>query len=504
MRIPGFFSYISFGLLYKLTGFVKLILQMRYLSDSDSSDIYLQCNKILIVFRRPVVSGTFQSLFSLYYEKNRSIGKEKQFSAFCLIYLSAFFILLSFLVAVLLYPLSTILNIRNLSLFYKNMVFFLPIIPGMFLLYFFKSMADLQGKFFFSSSSTTIGNLFAILCVISFARFNLHFSGFLVSALVYCFFQVIYLFLPIRSSFVFDKSFHDWNFIKDFLKIQYESLIPVSELITGSIASKLGKGIISHIDYSHKCLQFIFSLISDSLISVTVPILSANKKSLENMKNVFMTSHILASLLALFLGFHGSKIALFILQKTTISNFESFTKIMSIMSLSTYFYIMNRTISSILISQGRLGKSLISQILNGMLNIIFSFLLLGYKQYGIVWASNISSFVQLLISSYNLFNAKGDFLNLRDKINFVIAPISAFILVKNYYYLVFCIFFYLFNKTFQDKNNNENKNIFFLIIFLVSISTTLVNYFYPSRFLFFILYSTIYISSFYSYLKILV
>ena len=503
MKIQGFFSYIFGNFFYKISTLIRTMLQLRYLEASESSDIFFQSTRILSVFRRPIVSGTFQSLFSLYYEKHRKDGKEKEFSGFVVVYLFCFFLGVAVAVVMLFYVFVFLLDIKNTALFATNLIFFLPLIPGMFLIYVFKCISDLQGKFFFTSISFTMGSVCSILCILIFVHFKMYFLGFLFGSLIYCFSQVIYLFLLVgKSSFKFQSSFVDISFLKDFLKIQYEALIPVSEVVTGSIVSRMGKGAVSHIDYAHKCLQIIFSFVGDSLISVMSPVLSKSENFSQNVRNVLMITHVICTPIAFLLVFYGGQISMFLvkfvlLKKTAISHFQSFSEIVSILSLSFYFYIMNRIISSVLVFSKKLNKSLFGQILNAILNITFSILFFKYGKNGIVWASNLSLFIQFLLSSYHLFSLD-NFFSSQDKFFFFLAPVSGVILGMPYVFQSNIGFLFIITVVILSCwKNLKQKSLFFLLLL------PLYQILMYSNVFFFLCYFIFYISIFSEYINIL-
>ncbi len=407
--MKSFWLYSFWNAINKILGFIRVQLQMIFLGDSFISDTFFLAQKMVALLRRIFIDGSFESLLISYYQSHKEKKTEKAFllSTFLLLTIILFCVVIFVILGSgIISKLMGLYDYRAYS-FKKFLIFSSPLIVLMFFMSFFTSILNANKDFKYSSPAPVFGNIFYILTICIYGYlFKSVINGLIIGSLLYALMQSIFLFIFAHKyiSFKEEKKIDTLFIKKTFISSSIQLIIPLSDLIIQRLMIILPVGNISYIEYSHKILQFVFSIFVVSLSSVTVPIFAVLQNKLQSLRNatnkIFMISHILVVPICILIIIYGKNISYMVFGHITqVKNPLAIGNAISIMGISLYFLVQARVLSNILLSQKDIKNTSIASVILGISNVLLTLLWLKYEYIGVSWAINFSSilyFVYLL------------------------------------------------------------------------------------------------------------
>lgn len=411
--------------LNKILGFIRTALRLLIVGDSAISDIFLLADKSVSLFRRVFVDGNFQSIFINHYAQQAQGHKEKSFitNVFILmmknlIIITVVFCAISPFLVKLFRQISS-----NETLLLKFLLYLSPLIILIFLMSFFTSILNINNKFQISGLAPNVGNIAYVIIFYLAAKNYVNWSigtVLIFGALSYALLQVI--FMGIFSYKYFGKpsaKIESNEFSKDILKgFGVNLIVPFSEVFVGIIATKYHSGIFSYLDYGHKYICTIFSIIAVPISTAIIPSLSKKnaEKNIESFRteasNSFILTHILCLPFVFLLYFLTDDILGFCINKiSAIENKVDLCINIKIISISLYFMMQNRILNTISTASNQLKITLYGLVVYGVITIIASIILPMFSSYGFAWAGNfafLGQFLYLFISNIRTKSMKFD------------------------------------------------------------------------------------------------
>ncbi len=441
--------------------------------DSALSDAFNLANRFLAVARRAFVDGSFDSTLMSFTAKNQKDGKEKSFIKSAFLTISSVLLLIGLGIFVFrnfvkdFYRLD-FLRGEYFSAFLKYM-FLLPFL--MMGISFFSTILNFKKKFFYVAFAPFFGNLFFMAAIGLGIYYKASFWPLVIGSMLYAGMQMIFLlFFSYENIETKEPTETNKEFLYAITKVSSSSVfIPISDLFCQKIASSIAVGTVSHLEYGHKIIQFVFSVLATPLFNVINPILAV-KANEENSdyehyagKIIVLTS-ILVIPCSITIIFHGYSIAVRVFSRfSSISNPDQLSIAISVLGFSLYFYVITRLFSYIMIASRMVGRSSITSIFFAIVQLIFSWLLVGYGVKGLAWASNLAIFCQFLLLLYFALKEK--------KIKFFLTDIVFLLLAIVYGFIVqfpLKFFYSFFDKILLSLPFNSiiSFGLSFLIVFI--------------------------------------
>ena len=464
--------------LNKFLGIYRTKLKMLIVGDDIISDLFILADKTVALFRRVFIDGNFSSFFIRYYLKEKDQNRGGIFTRYSFLYM-----LKNLLGTTLIFLITSPFFIKLFKQSEKNEIILLkmiialsPLIIGFFLLSFFTSLLNSNNRFEISNLAPLIGNSIYVLLLYLSAYSWISISPmwvFILGALIYTFVQVIFMVFYSLSYFKKEEDLDqdlDRDFNQDSNLVEYKNLdfqqdvkkgiginilMPLSDVFVGILATLQKIGMFSYIEYGHRIIYAIFSIIAIPISTSILPFLA--KLSLkdedrfrEESTKAFMITHVLAVPCIFLMFFFLEEVMTFFLKNISrIKDKEMLSKSVLIISWSLYFMMQNRILNSINNAFGKINSTLIGSAVYGGSTMIFTLILPRFNSYGIIWVGNaacLCQFFYLLYVSYRnkLFNFRDihyfDFGN-----SFLISFFLILTLKKFFYYFSFqgfSIFYY--------------------------------------------------------------
>lgn len=441
--------------LNKLLALFRTNLKILIVGDNVISDLFILADKSVSLFRRLFVDGNFQAIFNKHYAEYKIEKKEKSFATSALIFMLKNLSIITFFFCLTapLFVKGFYQNPVNEKILLSFLIFLSPLIIGIFLMSFLTSILNANNKFEISGIAPLIGNSVYVLLLFLCYKNVLHLSIsviLILGALSYAFIQVaLMLFFSMQyfgkyENKILKKEHNENKLIKNFSIDMYKGLginliTPLSEVFTGIMATLSKSGVFSHIEYGHRYIYSIFSIISIPLTNAAIPSLSklnAEKdiiKFQEKSTEFIILTHIL-SIPTIFFVFYCTEdlIFFFIKNVTKIQNKEAMCKSITIISLSLYLLMQNRILNAINNTSGKINDTLKGSVIYGVTTILAVIILPIFMDFGLVWAGNVAYLFQFLYLIYSSLKSKLIKFSKKQVIDLVASLALGWILVQNF------------------------------------------------------------------------
>ncbi|GMO56943.1 MAG: murein biosynthesis integral membrane protein MurJ [Rickettsiales bacterium] len=423
----------SFGtLLSRIAGYTRDIFIAKYLGSGFYADIFFISFKIPNFFRKITAEGALQSAFVPIFADGIKNHTEKNMFAFArniFSYLLYFLILFTALAEIFMPQLMQIFapgyedEKMQFAILFTRITF--PYLIFISVVALISAILNSYGRFFITAVCPVILNLSLIFFllishnltsakIVLFLSFGVLFAGlFQLVFMVYFVVKYKFLLFPVRPHWTYQTK----QFFKKFWQIFLASgIVQINSLVNSILGTFVATGGVSYLYYADRIVQFPLSLIGTTISISILPHLSAafGKNGDSSEIQVFQES---SFFLSLFLGLPAA-IGLFILSQPIVGLlFErgEFTGmdtinvsiILQFYAISLPFYILSKTLNTILYAKKETKFPMQVSLLNLFLNVSISLLLLKrFEIVGIAFAGVVSTITSTLLLFYKVFKER--------------------------------------------------------------------------------------------------
>lgn len=466
-QLTNFWTFSFWIFCNKLLSFLRTGLQMNMVGDSFVSDGFFAANRVLSLVKRIFVDGSFEAAF-ISYKKEEGEG----FLCGVFLVLLVFFFLIGLIIMSFSMPIAKLMKLNKpQTISFSKSIYIMGFIPCLLSIFsLLTANENCKKNFFAIAISPFLGNLsytlFLILC-------NKYTYAISIGSLIYALSQVIFIMFFSFKDLLFWPTF-SINFIKRMFLHSFNGLaVPISDLISNKIAS-MTPGGLSHMEYAHKIIYFVFSVIGIPLSYICNSMLLEKK---ENSTNIFVSSSILAIFPAVSLFINGEMLCSSIFM--TIKNIKQgvqLSKVISILGVSIYFLIMNRVLLTILSSKKKFKESYISTIIYSVIHACGSILVKNKGVIGLVWVNNLANLINFTSLFYFARKEKLVEINTKQSIHIIFSIIISYFLqipmklMRQFFLKYFSItfgFFIFFGIIIFNNILSSKKNIFINLLALL-------------------------------------
>jgi putative peptidoglycan lipid II flippase len=440
--MQGFFILSFFNLLNKIFSFVRIAVQAMFLGDGLLNDSFTLANRTLSLFRRVAVDGNLETMIISFYKTNRN---PKQFAGKIVTFLLMILVVISGCVT---YFNGFIAKISGVKLelvgSYKLFLTYMsPIIPLMFLISVFSGILNANKRFILSAPATFFGNICNLGAIIFLHPIIGIFWSLVIGSLLYSFMPVVFMlpgvinYMELPKNILLNENEQEF-FKKSASSAIWQNIVAISDYYTHNQAAKLATGSMSALEYGHKIIHFIYSIIAVSLSSVFSVKLSGESQETQKKLVIegFMVTHVLSIMPCLFVILYGSIVAKGVFGgMTLIKNLELISDNFMVCGISLYFLIQNRILNTVLLTNKYVNITIVASLIFAVINGISSYMYCS-SIISLSWGCNVATMIQfmflLLINIFKNYLV----LNWRDLIDIGISSLSAYVMTQlvNYTY----------------------------------------------------------------------
>jgi peptidoglycan biosynthesis protein MviN/MurJ (putative lipid II flippase) len=450
----------------KILGVFRTQLKLLIVGDQALFDLFILADKVVSLFRRAFVDGNFQSIFINHYAIQEVKNKQKEFA-----YSALMLMLKGLSIITILFLIVMTIGVKFCNQFFSNYfhysassgdiflkfcLWLSPLIILIFAFAYLTALLNANKKFNISSPAPVIGNLgyIIILFLYAYKYVNWSISSVMIAgALAYAGIQTIFMFL-----FAVGYLKHSVNtqpeFQKDITKgIGINLIIPFSEVVVGFLALSIHSGTFAHIDYGHRYIYALFSIIAVPIATAIIPSLAKKnatnekKEFAEEASSAFILTHILCAPFIFILYMYTEDVMMMMVKRiAAVKDKIGLCQNIAIISISLYFLMQNRILNTITNTASKINYSLYSSVIYGLSTIFFAFTLCKTCTYGLAWTGNLAYIAQFSYLLYVCLRDKLLIFHKSDYIYMITSLLYSYLGVAVFWPYLVKLSTFLFNK----------------------------------------------------------
>lgn len=396
----GFFIFSFFNLINKILSFLRITLQISIIGDSILADGFGLASRTIAMARRITIDGNFETIIMTYYKTNNN---SSSFAGKICLFILVIFGFVALIVFGFSSIIATLINIPEelYDIFVPCLRVLSFLIPLMFLMSFSSGILNANKRYIISAPAPFVGNIFNCAMLVFGVEYLGVFWGLTLSAILYSLIQVVFMmpfvmeYLSMPKDFTLNKEEKEFM-IQSGNSAIWQNLAPLSDWYTHVLAARLSTGSFACMEYAHKIIQFIFSIIGVSLSSVLGPKLAGTKDFAKKTTEGFIISHILSIAPCIFVILYGEQIAFNVFSGVgKIKNVALLSKCISVCGVSLYFFIQTRILNTVVISKKYINISIISTVIFAVFNAVLSYMF-SDSIINLSWGCNVAIMAQFV------------------------------------------------------------------------------------------------------------